>query len=210
MVTLKSGIIWLLLLVVLQISLFYLPNTLKHKNGRNFHPWHDVNPKYNTSDLIDVYIEIPKGSRTKYEIDKQYGLIRVDRVLPNGLRSPQNYGFIPKTYYLDNDPLDINVFSSGEFVPGSLVKARVVGILKMDDTGDLDDKIIAVSADDKEYEHIKDISELPIEELVTFLKTYKGDRVKILGIEGKEKALEAIELGYKLYIDKFADIYSDI
>lgn len=140
-------------------------------------PWHDVSPGDHTPELVNGIIEIPKGTRAKYEIDKVSGLLKLDRVLYSSVYYPANYGFIPATLCEDKDPLDILVLSQLEFVPLCLVSAKVIGVMRMVDQGDADDKIIAVCAGDPSVNHINDISELPkhfISELRNFLKTIRN------------------------------------
>lgn len=140
-------------------------------------PWHDVSPGDHTPELVNGIIEIPKGTRAKYEIDKVSGLLKLDRVLYSSVYYPANYGFIPRTLCEDKDPLDILVLSQLEFVPLCLVSAKVIGVMRMVDQGDADDKIIAVCAGDPSVNHINDISELPkhfISELRNFLKTIRN------------------------------------
>src|SRR3954451_19444086 len=108
------------------------------------HPWHDVGLGQRVPDIVPVVVEVPKGSKTKYELDKRSGLIRVDRVLFSSVHYPANYGFIPKTYGEDHDPLDILVLGQGAVVPLSIMIAKPIGVMKMLDQGEADDKIIAV------------------------------------------------------------------
>jgi inorganic pyrophosphatase len=140
------------------------------------HPWHDLSPGTRMPEYVNGIIEIPKGSRAKYEVDKASGLIRLDRVLYSSMYYPANYGFIPKSYCGDKDPLDILVLTQVELVPLCLVEARVIGVMRMLDNGDSDDKIIAVAAGDPSVNHIRDIRELPphfTSELRNFFEEYK-------------------------------------
>ena len=115
------------------------------------HPWHDIDlPRY-IEDWIPAIIEIPTGSKVKYELDKESGLLRVDRILFSAVHYPANYGFVPRTYCDDGDPLDALVLGQGEFVPGVLVRARAIGVLRMRDEKGQDDKLLAVHLDDPEY-----------------------------------------------------------
>ncbi|MGB5024377.1 MAG: inorganic diphosphatase, partial [Saprospiraceae bacterium] len=116
-------------------------------------PWHDVSPGEQTPEFVNGIIEIPKGTRAKYEIDKVSGLLKLDRVLYSSVYYPANYGFIPRTLCEDKDPLDILVLSQLEFVPLCLVSAKVIGVMRMSDQGDADDKIIAVCAGDPSVNH---------------------------------------------------------
>lgn len=142
----------------------------------SLHPWHELSPGNRLPEYVNGIIEIPKGSRAKYEVDKASGLIRLDRVLYSSMYYPANYGFIPQSYCGDKDPLDILVLAQVELVPLCLVEARVIGVMRMLDNGDADDKIIAVAAGDPSVNHIRDIRELPhhfISELRNFFEEYK-------------------------------------
>lgn len=141
------------------------------------HPWHNVSFGDQAPDIVTALIEIPKGSKAKYEVDKVSGLLKLDRVLFSSVFYPANYGFIPQTLGDDHDPLDILVLSQIEIVPLCLVKSRVIGVMRMIDNDEGDDKIIAVAENDMSVNHIKDISELPahfIQELQNFLRTTRS------------------------------------
>src|SRR5208282_4434022 len=112
-------------------------------------------------EVLTAVVEVPKGSKTKYELDKACGLIRVDRILFSSVQYPANYGFIPRTYCADHDPLDILVLGQDPIVPLAVVRAKPIGLMKMLDQGEADDKIIAVHADDPEYASYRSIGELP-------------------------------------------------
>src|SRR5437899_4797810 len=114
------------------------------------HPWHDVGLGHRVPEIVPVVIEVPKGSKTKYELDKKSGLIRVDRVLFSSVHYPANYGFIPQTYCDDRDPLDALVLSQESVVPLEIMSAKPIGVMKMRDQVEQVDKIIAVHADDRE------------------------------------------------------------
>src|SRR5688500_12951625 len=120
------------------------------------HPWHGAHYGDKAPQTVTALIEISQGSRTKYEIDKKTGLLKLDRVIYSSFHYPVNYGFIPQTLGLDNDPLDILVISSQSIQPLCLVEATVIGNMQMIDTGDKDDKIIAVAAKDPSVNHIKE------------------------------------------------------
>lgn len=124
-------------------------------------PWHDVHFGDKAPEIVKAIIEIPKGSKGKYEIDKESGLIKLDRALFSAVHYPANYGFIPKTYADDKDPLDILVITSLELPHLCLVDAKVIGVMRMVDQGEMDDKIIAVALNDESVNYINDISELP-------------------------------------------------
>jgi inorganic pyrophosphatase len=120
-------------------------------------PWHDVELGDETPELVPAIIEVPKGSKTKYELDKATGMIRVDRILYSSVQYPANYGFIPRTYCEDHDPLDVLVLGQEPVAPLSIMRAKPIGLMKMLDHGEADDKIIAVHADDPEYAHYESI-----------------------------------------------------
>ena len=140
------------------------------------HPWHQVSPGDNIPEVVNAIIEIPKGSKAKYEIDKESGLLKLDRVLFSSVMYPANYGFIPQTYCDDKDPLDILVLCSIDVFPMSIIEAKVVGVMHMVDNGEQDDKIIAVAKNDMSVNYINDLNELPphaMTEIVRFFKDYK-------------------------------------
>ena len=127
-----------------------------------YHPWHDVElPRYLENDPIPAIIEIPTGSKVKYELDKASGLLLVDRILFSAVHYPANYGFVPRTYCDDGDPLDILVLCQEPIHPLAIMRAKVIGVMKMRDDKGEDDKLIAVHADDPEYADYSDVSELP-------------------------------------------------
>lgn len=174
-----------------------------------FVPWHtiDIGP---LEGFLCV-IEIPKGSKYKYELHKKSGLIMVDRVLHSAVHYPANYGFIPRTYCDDKDPLDILVLGQEPVYPGILMRARAIGVMTMIDDLEEDDKIIAIHFDDPEYNHYKDISELPphkIKELERFFMDYKKleKKERIIKIEkfsGKDIAEETIKKAVNFYKEAF-------
>ena len=147
-----------------------------------------------TLEKITAVIEIPKGSRIKYEIDKVHGLIRIDRVLSSPMHYPANYGFIPQTLCDDGDPLDILVLGQAEAIPLSLMDARPVGVLKMIDQGEMDDKIIAIHSDDPQWKHITSLKEIVpqiLHEIETFFADYKKLEKKAVVINGILDTAEA-------------------
>lgn len=138
-------------------------------------PWHELSLGDKVPELFPAVVEVPKGSKNKYELDKQSGLIRVDRVLFSSIHYPANYGFIPRTYCDDNDPLDVLILGQEAVVPLTIMMARPIGVMKMRDDGEADDKIIAVHANDPEYNHYTSINQLPphrIAELRNFFENY--------------------------------------
>jgi inorganic pyrophosphatase len=173
----------------------------------NRHPWHSIIPGNNLPQIVNGIIEIPKGSKGKYELDKSSGLLRLDRVLFSSVHYPANYGFIPQTYCDDKDPLDILVICSIDVFPRCLIEAKVIGVMEMIDEDERDDKIIAVAAHDMSVNYINDISELPphyLIELKRFFEDYKMLEHKNVTVEqflGKEKAWEIVRESIKLYED---------
>jgi inorganic pyrophosphatase len=173
------------------------------------HPWHQVNPGEDLPSVVNAIIEIPKGSKAKYEIDKASGLIKLDRVLFSSVMYPAHYGFIPQTYCDDKDPLDILVLCSVDVYPLTLIEAKVIGVMHMVDQGEQDDKIIAVAKNDMSVNYIDDLSELPphtMTEIVRFFQDYKALENKKVNIEhllGKRYALKVIEESVALYQSTF-------
>lgn len=167
--------------------------------------WHDVGLGDKFPEVVNSIIEIPKGSRAKYELDKNTGLLRLDRVLFSAFYYPSNYGFIPRTYGEDKDPLDILVLSQIDLDPLCLVDAKVIGVMRMLDSNEADDKIIAVAANDISVNFINDVSELPkhfINELKDFFENYKRlehKTVKVENFQSKNIAIEIIEKAAKNY-----------
>jgi inorganic pyrophosphatase len=169
------------------------------------HPWHDVPLSDNIEDWFPAFIEIPAGSKLKYELDKATGLLRVDRVLYSSVHYPANYGFVPRTYCPDHDPLDVLVLCQEPFAPATLVRARAIGVMRMLDNNLEDDKIIAVHADDPDYQEIHDIKDLPLHrmrELQRFFLDYKlleGKEVEVDTPRGRAAALDVIREAIALY-----------
>jgi inorganic pyrophosphatase len=176
------------------------------------HPWHDVELGADSPALVPAIIEVPKGSKTKYELDKTNGLIRVDRILFSSVQYPANYGFIPRTYCDDHDPLDILVLCQETIVPLAIMRAKPIGVMKMLDQGEADDKIIAVHADDPEYSHYESINELPphrMLEVQRFFEDYKKLENKIVVVEkflDRGDAHETIRAAVELYRSREADL----
>ena len=144
--------------------------------------WHDISPKRITPEDFIAVVEIPKGSKKKYELDKETGLIILDRVLHTSTHYPANYGFIPRTYGDDGDPLDVLVLCSEELDPLTLVRCYPVGYISMLDSGKRDEKIIAIPFSDTTYNTFRDLMELPghiFDEMAHFFTVYKA-------LEGKE------------------------
>ena len=158
-----------------------------------------------TKEAMNVIIEIPKFSKNKYEIDKETGLIALDRVMHTAQDYPFDYGFVPQTLFDDGDALDVVVLTTYPLAPGILVKARPVAIMEMTDGGDRDDKVIAVPVDDPRFEEINDLSDLNkhfIKEATHFFETYKKVQNKEVSVgqwHGKEVAMQAFEKSRKMY-----------
>lgn len=174
--------------------------------------WHEVSKGENIPNEINVIIEIPKNSPNKYEIDKETGLISLDRANYSSAPYPFDYGFVPQTLWEDNDPLDVVVLTTFPLHPGILVKSRPVAVMEMIDDGESDYKIIAVPVDDKRWDDTHDLADLNkhmVKEFVHFFETYKElkkgqkDIVKIPKISGKKEAMEAVLKSIELYNQKF-------
>ena len=170
-------------------------------------PWHDVELGAQAPEIFNCIIEIPIGSNVKYELDKATGLLRVDRVLFSAVHYPANYGFLPRTYCDDNDPLDVLVLGQVTVAPLCIMRAKAIGVMQMIDQNEEDDKIIAVHADDPEYRHYRDISELPeyrLKAVRRFFEDYKAlenKQVKVERFMGRFDAINIIERSIKLYTD---------
>lgn len=172
-------------------------------------PWHDVSTGKKSPEIVNTVIEIPKDSKIKYELDKESGLLKLDRFLYSAVHYPGDYGFIPQTLWEDNDPLDIIVITNRPVYPMTLAEVRVIGVLRMIDNGEKDDKIVGVYNDDprfKEFTNLKDIPQHILKELKHFFETYKqlqGKDCKVPQILGRNDALKDIQLGEKLYKAKY-------
>lgn len=173
------------------------------------HPWHGAHYGSASPVRVNGLIEISQGSRSKYEIDKETGLLRLDRVIYSSFIYPVNYGFIPQTLGQDGDPLDILVICSQAIQPLCLVEATVIGNMQMIDQGERDDKIIAVATKDPMVNHIKDIDELPnhfFSELKQYFEQYKVLENKVVEIDNfqnKAEAYKVIEEAIGYYKEKF-------
>ncbi len=163
------------------------------------HAWHDITPGEHIPTEFNTVIEIPFGSSVKYELDKQSGLIKLDRVLYSAVYYPANYGFIPQTLAEDDDPLDVLVFCQEPVVPLTIIHARTVGLMTMVDAGKKDHKIIAVATKDPEFNSYKQAAEMPIHRMTMlqrFFMDYKlleGKAVEVDEVEPAEKAFPVIE-----------------
>lgn len=163
-------------------------------NSVGFNPWHSVEVGEDHPDIVQAIIEIPKGSKAKYELDKKTGMLRLDRVLYSSVYYPANYGFIPRTLGDDKDPLDIMVLSQIEVQPLTIVRARVVGVMRMLDNKEGDDKILAVAADDPSVSHIHEAEDIPHyfhAELKHFFEEYKRLENKEVLVENFQDAATA-------------------
>ena len=171
--------------------------------------WHDMNPKRITPHDFECVIEITKGSKKKYELDKECGLLRLDRILYTSTHYPANYGFIPRTYGDDNDPLDVLVLCSESIEPMTLVRCYPIGVISMVDNGRNDEKIIAIPFSDPTYNQYKSIDELPkhiFDEMRHFFSVYKALENKetaVNEVRGPEDAVTIITDAITHYIDEF-------
>ncbi len=176
------------------------------------HAWHDVPWGKDLREYFHAVIEIPEGSKVKYELHKGTGLLVADRVLYSAVHYPANYGFIPQTYCKDGDPLDVLLLSQQPLVPLSMARARAIGAMEMTDERGEDDKIIAVHVDDPQFAHYKDIADLPphtLDEVKRFFLDYKvleKKRVEVERMLGHRDAERIIEKALKLYEVKRADL----
>ncbi len=168
---------------------------------------HDLSP--GTKDVVNVIVEIPKGCQNKYEYDKKNNIIKLDRVLYSPLHYPGDYGFIPQTHCEDGDPLDAIILVGEPSFPGVLIEARPVALLKMVDSGERDEKLLCVPAEDPRFTGIKSLKDVPehiLKEIAHFFEVYKhlqGKEVMIEGWEDVDKAKEMIEKAMELYREKF-------
>ncbi|MBO5412126.1 MAG: inorganic diphosphatase [Clostridia bacterium] len=171
--------------------------------------WHDISFERITTKSFEAFIEIPKGCKVKYELDKETGCLKMDRVLFTSTVYPANYGFIPKTYAEDEDPLDVLVLCGEALYPTTLVRCYPIGVIKMIDNGSLDEKIIAIPFGDPTYNSYYDIQELPkhvFEEMMHFFEVYKtleNKQTAVKEICHRDEAMECIQKSIESYKEKF-------
>lgn len=171
--------------------------------------WHDISPKRITSTDFMAVIEIEKGSKCKYELDKETGVLRLDRILYTSTHYPANYGFIPRTYADDLDPLDVLVLCSESLYPMTTVRCYPIGVISMMDNGRYDEKIIAIPFNDPTYNSYTDISQIPahiFEEMSHFFKVYKeleGKETAVNEVKNAEEAKAVIQKAIDSYIDTY-------
>ncbi|GAA0148491.1 pyrophosphatase [Lithospermum erythrorhizon] len=171
------------------------------------HRWHDLEIGPEAPHIVNCVVEITKGSKVKYELDKKTGMIKVDRVLYSSVVYPHNYGFIPRTLCEDNDPLDVLVLMQEPVNPGCFLRVRAIGIMPMIDQGENDDKIIAVCVDDPEYRHYKDIKELSphrLTEIRRFFEDYKKNENKEVATNDflpSQTAVDVVQNSMDLYAE---------
>lgn len=171
--------------------------------------WHNINPRRISSDSFEAVIEIEKGSKCKYELDKETGALMLDRILYTSTHYPANYGLIPRTYADDLDPLDVLVLCAESIRPMTLVKCYPIGVISMIDNGRHDDKIIAIPFKDPNYNVYKDISDLPqhiYDEMCHFFRVYKeleGKQTDVNEVAGAQRAKEIIRAAMDGYIENY-------
>ncbi len=174
--------------------------------------WRDLAPGHHPPDVVTAVVEIPSGSRNKYELDKESGLIRLDRVLYSAVHYPGDYGFIPRTLAEDNDPCDVLVLLNEPTFPGCQIDVRPIGVLKMLDRGDPDDKVLAVPSNDPFYGEYFDIADIPqhyLKEVEHFFKIYKdleGKRVQTVGWGKSDVAMQVIMESIARYAEKYLKV----
>ncbi|MGI6049513.1 MAG: inorganic diphosphatase [Acetivibrionales bacterium] len=171
--------------------------------------WHDICPTRITPEDFYAVVEIEKGSKTKYELDKETGMLVLDRILYTSTHYPANYGFIPRTYGDDNDPLDVLILCSQPIVPMTLVRCYPIGVFSMIDNGRKDSKIIAIPFSDPSYNDYKDVSDLPKHislEMTHFFSVYKEleeVETEVTEVKGRKKAISTIKKEIDKYNEKF-------
>ena len=175
----------------------------------SLHLWHNLSAGPTPPDVLYAVVEVPKGSRNKYEYSKTAGIIKLDRVLYSPLHYPGDYGFIPQSYYEDGDPLDVLIMMGEPTFPGCVIEVRPIAMLKLVDKGDNDDKILAVPSTDPQFDDLHDLADVSRHfphEVEHFFKVYKqleGKPVESHGWVGAAEAKEAVLRSLQLYRDKF-------
>lgn len=182
-----------------------------------FHPWHELEAGINPPDLLNVVVEIPRGSRNKYELDKKTGMLRLDRLLYSSVHYPGEYGFIPQTYAQDDDPLDALVMTTVPTFPGCVIEVRPLGIFRMTDRDEMDEKILCVPASDPLYDAYSGLESVAphfLREVEHFFTTYKdleGHRVHGMGWEDKSVARSIIAEAMARYsVKRQADAVAEL
>ncbi len=172
------------------------------------HAWHDVTPGENLPDEFVGIVEIPAGSKVKYELDKKTGLLRLDRILYSAVHYPVNYGFIPQTFAEDDDPLDVLILCQEPIAPLTMVRSRAIGVMTMLDTGKLDHKILAVAVHDPEYNSFREADKLPphrlamVQRFFQDYKTLEGKAVEVEGFQPASAAQPIIERALVRYSER--------
>ncbi len=178
-------------------------------SGRGLHPWHDIATGPEPPAVVNAVIEIPTNTRNKYELDKDYGIFRLDRVLASAVHYPGDYGFFPRTLGDDGDPLDVLVITTIPVFTGCLVECRPIGLFHLIDRGKADEKVLAVPVSDPYSEGINELDDIPqhtLKEIEHFFQVYKdleGVTTRTRGFEGAQEAREAITYAMGLYKKKF-------
>jgi len=182
------------------------PGGRSQTTEERMHPWHDLPALADAgTGLFHVVIEIPKGSKIKYELDKSSGLLRVDRILYSSVVYPANYGFVPRSFCEDGDPLDVLVLNSEPVAPLAVIRARPIGLMRMEDEGKEDDKIIAIHVDDPGFADYRDLVELPrhltreIRQFFTEYKTLEKKSVVVEDFLGPQDATRVLKEAIDLY-----------
>jgi inorganic pyrophosphatase len=176
------------------------------------HLWRDIPSGRNPPEEVTAVIEIPAGSRNKYELDKATGMLKLDRVLYSSVHYPGDYGFIPRTLHEDGDPLDVLVMVKEETFSGCMIDVRPIGVLRMLDRGEPDDKILGVPLHDPAHEEYFDIADIPqhmLKEIEYFFATYKdleGKRVQVVGWEKSEAAMRIIQESIARYDAEYRQV----
>jgi inorganic pyrophosphatase len=175
------------------------------------HPWHEISYGKNAPELVNAVVEIPKDCQLKYELDKDTGMLKLDRVLYSAVHYPGDYGFVPQTLWSNGDPLDIIVLTGRPVVPMTIAEVRPIGVFKMFDGNEEDDKILAVYECDPRFKEFRDIVDVPkhiVEEIKHFFESYKhlqGKTCKILDMHGVAMAKKVIEESIEMYKENYVN-----